>query len=62
MEMGEISKGQSPDQRVDNIRRSPMGLKRSNKIPHMEMGLGWSLNNMCTGSLKKRRHTELQNI
>ena len=38
MEMGNMSKSQQPDQRVDNSCRTPMGLQHREKITHSEGG------------------------
>ena len=42
--MRNMSKTQQPDQIADNSRGSPMGLPRSETIPHTEVDLSWFLN------------------
>ena len=41
---GFTSKRQQPDHRADNYRRTPIGLQRSKKLPHLEVVLSKPLN------------------
>ena len=50
--MGNMSKRKQPDQRAENSQRPQIGLQRSEKISHPEASFSWSLNKMCTDSVK----------
>ena len=44
MELGNVSKGQQPDHRKNNSRRSLTGLQCSETFPHPEASFSWPLN------------------
>ena len=62
MEMGNVSKRQRPDHITDNSRRSPIGLKCSEKFPHPEASFSWPLNKYTYLFRGNERPTKLQII
>ena len=62
MEMRNMSKRQQPDQIAADIRRPRMDLQCSEKVPHPDVCLSWSLNNNMYQFSENGRLTKFPDI